>query len=178
MTRQRIASIARLASLLFSGVFAGFLVAALVIELSLRQFDGSVYTQVQHVLLLGLPSLASATLIPALVSTAVLAIAAGWRTGRLLPLSALGLLVVAFVVSLTVNVPINARELGWSVESPPADWMSLRDSWQLAHLGRTVAALAAFVLLTVAAVRRPRSAPDADAPASAGATRAPSLRLP
>ena len=53
-------------SLLFSGLFAGFLLCVLVLENSLRGFDASVYTQVRLVELDRLDTLASVTLIPAI----------------------------------------------------------------------------------------------------------------
>ena len=65
--------IAGITSLVFAGLFAGFLTAVLVLELSLRRFDGTVYTQVRLVELDSLDKLAVATLLPALISTAVLA---------------------------------------------------------------------------------------------------------
>ncbi|WP_052763170.1 hypothetical protein [Jiangella alkaliphila] len=62
-------------SLLFAGLFAGFLLAVLVLETSLRAFDASVYTQVRQVELDRLDALASATLLPALAATVVLVVA-------------------------------------------------------------------------------------------------------
>lgn len=44
----------------------------LVLEVSLRQFDGTVYAQLHQVALIGLPTLASVLLLPALVATAAL----------------------------------------------------------------------------------------------------------
>lgn len=153
---SRTAAAARFVSLLFAGIFAGFLLTALIVELSLRRFDGTIYTQVQHVLLIGMPAFASATLIPAIVSTAVLVVVvlrAGGR-GRWLTLSALILLVAAFVISLTINVPINARELTWNAQTPPSDWADVRDRWQIAHAIRTSAVVIAFGLLGAAATRK------------------------
>ncbi|MEU4468037.1 hypothetical protein AB0G20_30885 [Streptomyces sp. NPDC024017] len=40
---------ARFVSLVFTGLFAGFLTSVLVLELSLRGFDSTVYTQVRLV---------------------------------------------------------------------------------------------------------------------------------
>ena len=63
---------ARFTGLVFAGLFAGFLIGVLVLELSLRNFDGTVYTQVRLVELDSLDKLAIATLLPALLGTAVL----------------------------------------------------------------------------------------------------------
>jgi uncharacterized membrane protein len=150
------AGIVRAASLLFTGLFAGFVLAVLVLEQSLRQYNGVVYTQVRQVELDSLDKLASATLVPALLTTAVaavLAIKARAGDRRLVP-AALALLLVVLVISLVINVPINGDQAGWTVQAPPPDWASVRDHWQLAHLVRTVAALLAFGGLVASAVLR------------------------
>ncbi|MEU4219067.1 DUF1772 domain-containing protein [Actinoplanes sp. NPDC026623] len=155
---------ARFASLLFTGLFAGFLIGVLVLELSLRGFDGAVYTQVRLVELDSLDRLAVATLLPALITTALLA----WltpRTDRRWPaVAALALLVFVVGLTVAVNLPINADQLHWNTASPPADWAGVRDRWQLAHATRTVAAVLTFALLAVrwqsSAPRRPSSPCD------------------
>ena len=111
----------RFAGLLFSGLFAGFLVAVLVLESSLRSFDGSVYTQVRQVELDGLDRLAAATLIPATIATAILVVL-GFRArirSRWLALAALALMASIIAVTLTVNLPINGDQLDWSTHAPP-----------------------------------------------------------
>jgi uncharacterized membrane protein len=138
-------------SLLFSGLFAGFLLCVLVLENSLRGFDASVYTQVRLVELDRLDTLASVTLIPAIVTTVVLAIRARGNDRRVV-LVAAALLLVVFATTLAINLPINADQSSWSVQNPPADWSSVRDHWQLAHLVRTLAAMAAFGSLIAAAL--------------------------
>jgi uncharacterized membrane protein len=143
----------RSASLLFSGLFAGFLLGVLVLENSLRGFDGSVYTQVRLVELDSLDKLASATLIPALIATVVLAVRVKGIERRVV-LSAVALLVVVFVTTFVINLPINSDQSSWSVQNPPSDWSSVRDRWQLAHAFRTAAALLAFGVLTVGSQRR------------------------
>lgn len=140
-------------SLFFSGLFAGFLVCVMVLESSLRSFGAGVYTQVRLVELDSLDKLASVTLIPAIVTTVGLAI---WSRGnsRRLALIAVALLVVVFVITFAVNLPINSEQLSWSVQQPPADWAAVRDRWQSAHVVRTGAAVLAFVVLVTSAVRR------------------------
>jgi hypothetical protein len=147
----RLSRVVRGVSLLFSGVFAGFLVCVLVLENSLRGFGASVYTQVRLVELDSLDRLASVTLIPAILTTVVLAIRARGNDRRVV-LIAVGLLVVVFATTLAINLPINSDQSAWSVQNPPADWAAVRDRWQLAHLIRTAAALLAFGTLTASAV--------------------------
>jgi hypothetical protein len=142
---------ARYASLVFAGLFAGFLTAVLVLEISLRRFDGTVYTQVRLVELDSLDKLAVATLLPALIGTAVLAYQSVRTKTRWPAVAALALLVLIFGLTVAVNLPINADQLTWNAQSPPADWTGVRDRWQIAHAVRTIAAVLAFALLIVAA---------------------------
>lgn len=157
MNRHAFQSVVRVAALLFVGLFAGFLTGVLVLELSLRKFDGTVYAQLQQVSLVGLPILASVLLFPALIATAA-QVFLELKTrglGFWLMAGALALLLAALVTTLVVNVPINLAEGGWNVRNPPGDWVGMRDRWQLGHAVRTVAALLAFGTLAVVAVRQP-----------------------
>ncbi|MHC6222721.1 anthrone oxygenase family protein [Arthrobacter sp. MMS24-S77] len=157
MNRRPFQSVARVAALLFVGLFAGFLIGVLILELSLRQFDGPVYAQFQQIALIGLPILASVLLLPGLAATAVLVFLER-RTrggGFWLVAGALALLLLALVTTLVVNVPINLSEGGWNVRNPPGDWAGIRDRWQLGHAVRTFAALLAFVALCASIARQP-----------------------
>jgi uncharacterized membrane protein len=150
-----VATVARGASLLFAGLFAGFLLAVLVLELSLRDFEAGIYTQVRQVELVGLDDLASATLFPALAATVVLVVAERGRgTSRRLVVAALVLLLAVLVTTLAVNLPINSDQLDWDAQAPPADWADVRDRWQIAHSVRTAAAASAFACLGLAALTR------------------------
>ncbi|MFI6044171.1 anthrone oxygenase family protein [Nocardia sp. NPDC051321] len=142
----------RFVSLVFTGLFAGFLTGVLVLELSLRNFDAAVYTQVRLVELDSLDKLAVVTLLPALLATAVLVYQAFGTNGRYLTVAALALLVFVFVLTLIVNLPINSDQLQWSPTNPPNDWANVRNRWQIAHAARTVAAVLAFSLLSCATV--------------------------
>lgn len=154
MTKSVVIKIARFVSLLFGGVFAGFLIAALVIELTLRSYNASVYTQVRHVELAHLDELAAATLLPALVTAAFLVVVAFKARGRTfwLTLTALILLLIVFATTLIFNLPINSDQLTWDVQAPPTDWASVRDRWQIAHAVRTGAAVFAFGFLSAATI--------------------------
>ncbi|MER6130038.1 DUF1772 domain-containing protein [Streptomyces sp. NPDC001795] len=157
-------------------MFAGFLVTVLVFELSLRDFDASVYTQVRQVELLRLDDLASATLLPALPATAILAATAVRARGRTfwLTVAAFTLLLSVLVTTVVFNLPINSDQLHWNVQAPPADWASARNRWQIAHTVRTCAAVVAFGLLSAAAMstthtsHRPSQAPPPGRTAASG----------
>jgi O-antigen ligase len=141
----------------FSALFAGFLVAVLVLENSLRSFEAPITSRSakrSSKIWTG----AAATLIPATIATVILVIFY-LRTrsrSRWLALAALALMAAIFVVTLTVNLPINGDQLDWSAHAPPADWADVRDRWQIGHAVRTVAAGVAFGLLAMAASARPR----------------------
>jgi uncharacterized membrane protein len=164
MRSSRLEAVARFVSVVFGGIFTGFLITVLVLELSVRKFDASVYTQVRQVELVRLDTLAAATLLPTAVSTIVLVVLGlGYGRSRLgLESVVLVLLLVVFVTTVAVNLPINSDQLDWSVGHPPADWASVRDRWQVAHAGRTVAALLAYICLIFASGlnRRQRSPLD------------------
>jgi len=159
--RTAVRAIARTASIGFSGLFAGFLLGVLVLELSLRDFSGSTYAQVREVELVGLDRLATATLLPALVATLCVVLVSRRQPGLSRSLVPLLLLVAVFVLSLTVNVPINQDQLDWNVDAPPADWADDRDRWQVAHAARTLAAVLAFALLSVPDRMGTRRRPEA-----------------
>jgi uncharacterized membrane protein len=163
-----IGTIARVASLLFGGLFAGFLVTVLVLESTLRGVDAAVYVQVRQVELDRLDALASVTLIPALLAAAVLVASAARNRRRVLwPVLAFVLLLSVVATTLVFNVPINTDQLTWNVQAPPADWADVRDRWQLAHAVRTVAAVLAFGCLGAAAgVTRTPTDGSGSAPAS------------
>lgn len=150
---ELVAWINRFAGPVFAGLYAGVLLALLVLELELRQFDGSVYTRVAQVNLIGIPWLAGATLIPAMLCAALSVILTIRRPGpaRWWALAALILLLIVFTISSAVNVQITAAEGRWNVSSPPLDWRVQRDRWQVAHAVRTAASIAAFLCLSMLA---------------------------
>ena len=144
----------RFVNLLFGGLYAGFLVAVLFIEITLRDVGPDVYTVVEQVKHANLNLLAAATIAPMLASGALLLIL--WRGPRgaafVLTLAGLLCMVVALAITLLVNVPINAAQMTWSPQAPPADWAAVRDRWQLAHALRTAMAIAGLSCQIVAAL--------------------------
>lgn len=165
MRNSLLESVARVAGLVFGGVFAGFVLTVLVLELSMRRLSASDYTQVRQSELAHLDTLATATLIPTILATVVLvSVSLKWANrGVGLASVALTLLVVVFVTTVVINLPINADQLDWSVDHPPAHWARDRDRWQIAHAVRTAAAVAAYVCLVFAAgTHRRRPADDED----------------
>jgi uncharacterized membrane protein len=57
------------------------------------------------------------------------------------------LLVAAGLATRFLNQPINAEVITWNPLSPPGNWSELRDQWWHWHIVRTVAGIAALILL-------------------------------
>jgi uncharacterized membrane protein len=146
-------------AVLFSGLFAGFLITVLVLEASLRSYGAAVYTEVRLVELEHLDDLATALLPVAIVASVALTLSIIREpgSGRWLAAISVLLLLTTLVISVSISVPINTEQHTWSVAAPPGDWSGVRDRWQIAHAARTTTAALAFMLLTVTALtlRRP-----------------------
>jgi uncharacterized membrane protein len=59
------------------------------------------------------------------------------------------LIVIALLITLLVEVPIDNQIRTWTTEKIPADWTTLRSRWQVFHKARTfvsLASLASFLL--------------------------------
>jgi hypothetical protein len=153
-------------AVLFSGMFAGFLITVMVVEATLRSYGAGVYTQVRLIELGHLDELATALLLPSILAAVVLTVTVIRRpgSGRWLTLTAVALLMVTLLISVVISVPINTDQLSWTVSSPPGDWSSIRDRWQLAHAARTTTAALAFALLTATVAWRPRRGTSVPAP--------------
>lgn len=98
--------------------------------------------------------------IPLLGIVTVLAILAaaflsrGDRLHLTLLLVAAGLFVAAGLITRLLNMPINGVLMSWSPQSPPADWIQLRDAWWRWHLLRFSVGAAGLCLLIIATLRQ------------------------
>lgn len=59
-----------------------------------------------------------------------------------LAVAGLLLFVLALVITLKVNVPIDNQIRQWTVTTLPSDWQAIRDRWEFYHGLRTFASLA------------------------------------
>jgi len=75
------------------------------------------------------------------------------RPSRYLLIAAVGLMIVAALVTRFGNQPINAVVITWSAQSPAANWVQLRDEWWHWHIVRSLAGVAALALTVLAAIR-------------------------
>jgi uncharacterized membrane protein len=72
-------------------------------------------------------------------------------------LSALLLAIVALIITVGVEVPIDNQIKTWTAETVPLNWMKLRARWNTFHALRTFVSIFALVCMTVGAlVTKPR----------------------
>jgi uncharacterized membrane protein len=74
------------------------------------------------------------------------------RASFSLILVGVALLVVALVITLRVNVPIDDAIGRWTVDTLPPDWTSIRNRWEAFHAARTFVSLAGFGFALAAVV--------------------------
>jgi anthrone oxygenase-like protein len=71
-----------------------------------------------------------------------------WRLYALTTFS----LVIMIVSTLTINAPVNSAIDAWNASAPPANWMELRDRWELGHAIRSCIGLIGLVSALAAAI--------------------------
>jgi uncharacterized membrane protein len=76
------------------------------------------------------------------------------RTRLTLLVAAAVCLVAAGLITRFQNQPINAIVMTWSIDSPPANWMQMRDEWWRWHVLRVAFGIGALCLLIAATLRR------------------------
>jgi uncharacterized membrane protein len=63
---------------------------------------------------------------------------------------ATGGMLLALVLTISINVPLNNRLMTWSVSAPPTDLKQQWEPWERVHTIRTVISVVAFVAEAVA----------------------------
>ena len=113
---------------------------------SIAAITPGTFLEVGHTMIANLAGPMS-VLMPATLLSALPVLVSLYRRDRRsfsLMLVSAGLLVVALVITLTVNVPIDDAIDRWTVGTLPPDWWISRDRWQAYHTLRTFASLAGF----------------------------------
>jgi uncharacterized membrane protein len=122
---------------------------------SMSSITASTFLEVGHTMIdnLGGPM---AVLMPTTLASAVPVLFMLYRRHRRasfsLILAGAALLVVALVITLTVNVPIDDAINRWTVDTLPSDWTSIRSRWEAYHAARTFISLAGFGFVLAAVV--------------------------
>ena len=62
------------------------------------------------------------------------------------------LMIVALVVTLGIEVPIDRQIEQWTVATLPSDWKELRDRWEFYHAIRTFVSIGALGLVTASSL--------------------------
>ena len=114
---------------------------------SMSAITPSTFLEVGHTMIANLGG-PMAVLMPATLVSAVPVLFVLYRLHRrasfALILVGAALLVVALVITLSVNVPIDYAIAGWTVDTLPSDWTSIRNRWEAYHAARTFISLAGF----------------------------------
>ncbi|MFE5673446.1 anthrone oxygenase family protein [Agromyces sp. NPDC056523] len=144
-------ALTQLVSLLLVGVIAGMFVATQIGQVRVQRTLGARdFTLVKHSFEVAVGRIMPVLVIAAgvsIVPVLVLSIVTADRAALVFSALALALWAGAIVVTLMVNVPVNRLAAEWDPESPPSDWVQLRDRWHLGQTIRTPMALASFVCL-------------------------------
>src|SRR5262245_2000862 len=122
---------------------------------SMSSITASTFLEVGHTMIdnLGGPM---AVLMPATLVSAVPVLFMLYRLHRRASLSlalvGAACVVVALVITLRVNVPIDDAIDRWTVDTLPSDWTSIRNRWEAYHAARTFISLAGFGFVLAAVV--------------------------
>jgi uncharacterized membrane protein len=157
-----------LLSALMTGVFWG---SWLGLSRSIASFTPETFLAIGHAMIGNLAPVMPLLMPAAMLATLpVLYLLYRRRSKAIYPtLAGLALFVVALLITLIVEVPIDNQIKEWTVTSLPANWQQLRDRWEFFHMIRTWASVAGLALLLAGAlfmrdnvdVRRPSVEPDA-----------------
>jgi len=69
-----------------------------------------------------------------------------------LNLAALALFIIALLITLIVEVPIDNQIMKWTAATLPENWQQFRDRWETFHVIRTFASVAGLALVLIAAL--------------------------
>jgi uncharacterized membrane protein len=72
--------------------------------------------------------------------------------GFYLSVTACLLIVIALLITLLVEVPIDNQIRTWTADTVPDDWTTLRARWQAFHTAKTFLSLASLASLILAAL--------------------------
>jgi uncharacterized membrane protein len=144
----------RIIAIFSSGVFAGILfgdrMGATFARPCLSLSSFLQFQRIQHVHFARMmPPLSVAAILGGLGWPIMLR--AQWNSSQFwLLVVAVGIMVLAAILTLRVNIPINNRLMTWSVEAPPENMREIWNRWEKVHTIRTVLWMAAFALEVIA----------------------------
>ena len=157
---------------LFSLVMGVFWGTWFSLSRTMDQLSGETFVAVGHQMIqnLGVPM---AILLPLALLSALVTLVLLRREGRPVAFwwlaAGFALMVVALVLTLAVEVPIDNQIQDWTAATLPGDWRSIQARWELFHTIRTFLSIGAVVAATISATlaaRPVQSVKDALAVAS------------
>lgn len=146
--------VVRIVAVLSSGLMAGILLGDLLGPASAREeMNASALVELQQII-----HSQYVRVLPVLVLAAIgsaglwLVFVRARSTGaeRRLVAVAFGAAIVAFAITIVVNMPINEQLMTWSATAPPADVREIWGRWEKAHAITDLLWLAAFSLEVIA----------------------------
>ena len=119
--------------------------------LGAASFSAATFIDVHQELVRGLNVLLPAMGATFALLTATLAyLARGRRPALYFYLVALAFGIIAGLITRFWNQPINAQVMEWTVQTIPANWTEIRDSWWTGHVIRTFLSIGAMVAMALA----------------------------
>lgn len=115
---------------------------------SMAELPPQTFLDVGHAMIrnLGAPM---SILMPLSLASAVFMLVLLPKRSRAFALAAAGLLlmILALIVTLAIEVPIDRKFEVWNVATLPGNWQAIRDRWEFYHTTRTFVSIAAFALV-------------------------------
>jgi hypothetical protein len=152
---QTLSTVPRVAALILTGLVAGSVFAVLR-GYDLAQYSPATFLEVHQGAVRGLNALLPILGIVSIGLVVALAVIERRNRRTLILLVLAALLATSGIVTRLGNQPINDLVMSWTVDTFPADWEAIRDSWRGFHLVRVITSIAAFAILSAALVTTPR----------------------
>ncbi|HLW83105.1 MAG TPA: DUF1772 domain-containing protein [Candidatus Acidoferrales bacterium] len=136
---------------LVTGVFWG---PWLGLSRSIATFQPEVFLAIGHRMIRNLAPIMPFLMPAAMLSLVpVLVLSYGERSQTFcLNLAALALFIIALLITLIVEVPIDNQIMKWTAATLPENWQQFRDRWETFHVIRTFASVAGLALVLIAAL--------------------------
>ena len=96
-------------------------------------------------------------IMPASIIGLLILLIGSWRTKSVYfycILTALILFIIALIVTVAIEVPIDNQIKAWTVATIPSGWQNIRERWEFYHTLRTFASLAGIAFFITAIMNR------------------------
>jgi uncharacterized membrane protein len=156
MTTRTIRVVQFVNVLLFALVMGVFWGTWFSLSRSIASIRPETFLDIGHTMIANLGGPMRALMPAALVSSVLLSIVLFRdRRGAAFKLTLAGLVLMAgaLVITLAVNVPIDAEISGWTATTLPAAWSNTRDHWERYHTIRTFVSIGALGCAIASALR-------------------------